>query len=242
MKEKESMEVNIRWATTTRGTFMVAKITMADDRPRAAPMGAPVSSMVRKKKRRARECIRHAASLLSDEIEKFFKGHEQHAAASQGNCVVHVGHGDFHCRRCLPDCELYHADALPDHDYKECHAAHATHDLQAAEPFSREPFDEESHDHVSSLPRDHGKRKKCHPDKKVPGQLFRVACGVAEEIPGNHLQEYDDEHKADACHGKEGKGFFHESEDFFHSAASVLAKKRKRERYGTAPFRQAISR
>ena len=24
MKEKESMEVNMRWATTTRGTFMVA--------------------------------------------------------------------------------------------------------------------------------------------------------------------------------------------------------------------------
>jgi hypothetical protein len=44
INEKESTAVNILWATTIKGIFIIAYVTMAEDKPRATPIGAPRSN------------------------------------------------------------------------------------------------------------------------------------------------------------------------------------------------------
>ncbi|GAB1428460.1 hypothetical protein MASR2M17_18900 [Aminivibrio sp.] len=78
------MEVVIRWATTTRGTRMVAKMTMADERPRAAPMGGSVRRMAMKKKRRSQRVRSVMPRPSPQDIRQFVGRDEQHCAGSRG--------------------------------------------------------------------------------------------------------------------------------------------------------------
>ena len=113
-----------------------------------------------------------------------------------------------------PDCELYHADSLPDHYGQERQLQYTRQifSLRSLSPVTAS---------VSRLPPcvlPAGKPpegKEGDPDEEVPGEFLGISSPCSQRNIGRYLEKNDDQHKADASHERKAKVFSIRVRSFF---------------------------